>query len=207
MSGFVDLLEIVKKALEEAERDFGKINVLIAGRTGVGKSTLINSVFRGSLATTGQGEPVTQTTRLLSKQGVPLAIWDTRGLEMADIEISKATLSVLVAALTGTAGTVVAGRVVVANLVKLIPGGGAIIGGMISATTAVALTTALGEIYIASLVAVVDRASGEAPAVDAVKREFTRRVARRSARHGSLFEKFRSMADKLLGRSAVRPSA
>ncbi len=31
MSGFVDLLEIVKKALEEAERDFSKINVLIAG--------------------------------------------------------------------------------------------------------------------------------------------------------------------------------
>lgn len=93
--------------------------------------------------------------------------------------------------MTGTAGTVVAGRVVVANLVKLIPGGGAIIGGMISAT-AVALTTALGEIYVASLVAVVDLAGGEAPAVDAVKREFTRRVARRSARHGSLFEKFRS---------------
>lgn len=96
MSGFVDLLEIVKKALEEAERDFGKINVLIAGRTGVGKSTLINSVFRGSLATTGQGEPVTQTTRLLSKQGVPLAIWDTRGLEMADFAETLGELTRLV---------------------------------------------------------------------------------------------------------------
>ncbi len=65
-------------------RERGHANVLIAGRTGVGKSTLINSVFQGDFATTGQGRPVTQNTREITKEGVPLTIFDTRGLEMAD---------------------------------------------------------------------------------------------------------------------------
>ncbi len=76
--------ELAKMALEEALRERGHANVLIAGRTGVGKSTLINSVFQGNLATTGQGRPVTQNTREYTKDGFPLTIFDTRGLEMAD---------------------------------------------------------------------------------------------------------------------------
>lgn len=64
-------------------RERGQVNVLIAGRTGVGKSTLINSVFQGKFADTGQGRPVTTSTREITKEGIPLAIWDTRGLEMA----------------------------------------------------------------------------------------------------------------------------
>src|SRR6478672_9619604 len=74
---------LAKKALEEAMRERGHANVLIAGRTGVGKSTLINSIFQGNLATTGQGRPVTQNTREITKAGIPLSIFDTRGLEMA----------------------------------------------------------------------------------------------------------------------------
>ena len=93
---FPDLTVALKKAVDEAGRDLGKVNVLIAGRSGVGKSTLVNSVFRGRLATTGQGEPVTKTTRLISKQGVPLAIWDTRGLEMADFDATLGELTRLV---------------------------------------------------------------------------------------------------------------
>ena len=76
--------ELAKMAFEEALRERGHANVLIAGRTGVGKSTLINSVFQGNLATTGQGRPVTQNTREYTKAGFPLTIFDTRGLEMAD---------------------------------------------------------------------------------------------------------------------------
>ena len=70
--------------LEEAYEERGYANVLIAGRTGVGKSTLINSVFQGNLAKTGQGRPVTENTREITKEGVPLSVFDTRGLEMAD---------------------------------------------------------------------------------------------------------------------------
>lgn len=74
----------VKDALKGAFKERGHINILIAGRTGVGKSTLINSVFQGEFATTGQGRPVTQNTREIKKEGIPLSIFDTRGLEMAD---------------------------------------------------------------------------------------------------------------------------
>ena len=81
--------DLAKKALEEALRERGHANVLIAGRTGVGKSTLINSIFQGNLATTGQGRPVTQNTREITKDGIPLSIFDTRGLEISDVASSK----------------------------------------------------------------------------------------------------------------------
>ncbi len=78
-----DIAGVTKKALEDAICERGQVNVLIAGRTGVGKSTLINSIFQGKFADTGQGRPVTTSTREITKEGIPLAIWDTRGLEMA----------------------------------------------------------------------------------------------------------------------------
>ena len=381
MEKSLDLAAAVKIAIEEARRDMGKVNVLIAGRTGVGKSTLINSIFHGRLAATGQGEPVTRTTRLFSKEGVPLAIWDTRGLEMSDfddtlneltqlveqrakepepqdhihvawlclhedgrrvepaetklcralaqhmpvlgvitkarsddgfrdevqrllpetknvvriraiaekfddsdhslppmglddlveltaavlpegirrafvaaqmvslrqkaqqahavigaaatsaaaaaavpipfadavilvpiqvsmlagvsvvfgLDTSKAFLGVLVATATGATGTTLAGRAIVTNLLKFIPGGGQVVGGTLSAATAAALTTVLGEIYIASLVAVFTRTGGEVPEVDAVKQEFTKRV--KAAMDDSFFGKLKSAASRWLGHS------
>ena len=88
---------VVKKALEEALRERGHANVLIAGRTGVGKSTLINSVFQGQFATTGQGRPVTQNTREIHKEGVPLTIFDTRGLEMGEFATTLTELKAFAA--------------------------------------------------------------------------------------------------------------
>ena len=49
----IDFGKLIKEKLEEAYEERGHANVLIAGRTGVGKSTLINSIFQGNLATTG----------------------------------------------------------------------------------------------------------------------------------------------------------
>lgn len=86
----------IKDALREALRERGHVNVLIAGRTGVGKSTLINSVFQGNFATTGQGRPVTQNTREIKKEGIPLSIFDTRGLEMADFSETLDALKSLI---------------------------------------------------------------------------------------------------------------
>lgn len=76
------IFQEVDKAFVEALGQRGHVNVLIAGKTGVGKSTLINAVFQGDLATTGQGRPVTDNTREITKEGIPVAIFDTRGLEM-----------------------------------------------------------------------------------------------------------------------------
>ena len=58
------------------------LNIIVAGKTGVGKSTLINSVFRENLAETGMGKPVTDHMRKISKKGIPLSIYDTRGFEL-----------------------------------------------------------------------------------------------------------------------------
>lgn len=77
------LLNAVKGAIDDAMKNQGHMNILIAGRTGVGKSTLINAIFSGNMAETGQGRPVTTSTREVSKTGIPVSIWDTRGLEMA----------------------------------------------------------------------------------------------------------------------------
>jgi uncharacterized protein (DUF697 family)/GTP-binding protein EngB required for normal cell division len=79
----VQLASVIKQKVEEAMRDRGHATVLIAGRSGVGKSTLINAVFQGRLAETGQGRPVTQEIREYEKPGLPISLIDTRGLELA----------------------------------------------------------------------------------------------------------------------------
>jgi uncharacterized protein (DUF697 family)/GTPase SAR1 family protein len=80
----IDFAELLKQKLHEAIERRGRINILIAGKTGVGKSTLINAVFQGNLAETGDGSPITKTTREIKKEGIPLSIYDTRGLEICD---------------------------------------------------------------------------------------------------------------------------
>lgn len=69
-------------AIAERIKNLSKLNIIVAGKTGVGKSTLINGVFREKLAETGMGKPVTAHMRKLTKKGVPLAIYDTRGFEL-----------------------------------------------------------------------------------------------------------------------------
>lgn len=78
-----DVGSAIEEAVQRAFRERGRVNVLIVGRSGVGKSTLINAVFDGNLAETGQGRPVSTGTREITKEGLPLTILDTRGLEMA----------------------------------------------------------------------------------------------------------------------------
>jgi len=82
----------IEEAIDSAFKGSGKINVIIAGKTGVGKSTLINTVFRGDLARTGSGRPVTQGTEEISKQGHPVTIIDTKGLELKDYDAIAAEL-------------------------------------------------------------------------------------------------------------------
>src|SRR5690625_2989354 len=87
-----NLDEILTEAINKATTDRGHMNILIAGRTGVGKSTLINTVFQKNLAETGQGRPVTKGTREITKEGVPITIFDTRGLEMSEFGETLAEL-------------------------------------------------------------------------------------------------------------------
>lgn len=69
-------------AIAEKIKNLNTLNIIVAGKTGVGKSTLINAVFRDKLAETGMGKPVTDHMSKISKKGIPLAIYDTRGFEL-----------------------------------------------------------------------------------------------------------------------------
>ena len=82
---FIDIDKIAQEAIDaiaEKIKNLNTLNIIVAGKTGVGKSTLINSVFRDKLAETGMGKPVTDHMRKISKKGIPLAIYDTRGFEL-----------------------------------------------------------------------------------------------------------------------------
>ena len=79
-----DFMGMIEQAICEAKKNIGQFNIIIVGRTGVGKSTLINTIFQGRMAATGQGKPVTKETRLYTKKGIPLAIYDTRGIELKE---------------------------------------------------------------------------------------------------------------------------
>jgi uncharacterized protein (DUF697 family)/GTP-binding protein EngB required for normal cell division len=74
--------KVIRERVEQAMKERGHATVLVAGRSGVGKSTLINAVFQGQLAETGHGRPVTQEIREYTKPGIPISLIDSRGLEL-----------------------------------------------------------------------------------------------------------------------------
>ncbi|MBF9885371.1 50S ribosome-binding GTPase, partial [Clostridioides difficile] len=83
MQDFDFISETIKKFQSDLE-NMDKVNILVVGKTGVGKSTLINNIFREELAETGIGRPVTQHLKKISKEGLPINLYDTKGLELEE---------------------------------------------------------------------------------------------------------------------------
>lgn len=84
--------------IAEKIKNLKTLNIIVAGKTGVGKSTLINSVFRDNLAEVGVGKPVTTHMCKITKKGIPLAIYDTRGFELGkevQAEVKKEILDTI----------------------------------------------------------------------------------------------------------------
>ncbi|WP_374443223.1 GTPase [Stella sp.] len=73
-------------------------NVLVCGKSGVGKSTLVNAVFGRDLARTGIGDPVTERAQWYGEEGFPVRLLDTRGLEPGDYAGSRAALEAAILA-------------------------------------------------------------------------------------------------------------
>ena len=74
-------------------------NIMVAGITGTGKSTLINAVFGSQMAATGSGRPVTEQIHEYKNEDIPIRIWDTVGLELDNIktELSIKTIKKTIA--------------------------------------------------------------------------------------------------------------
>jgi len=78
--------ESVLQIKENFKNDMGKVNIIIAGKSGVGKSTLINSIFHENLVSVGTGMPITQGIKEYKKEGFPLSLIDTKGIELDNYE-------------------------------------------------------------------------------------------------------------------------
>ena len=70
------------------------------------------------------------------------------------LDINKSIITAFVSSALGTGGATIAGKTIAANLLKLVPGAGTVLGGTISGATAGVITTALGEAYIVLMEAI-----------------------------------------------------
>lgn len=77
-----DIAQEILDLTEKEIKNLAPVNILMVGKSGVGKSTLINSVFRERIADTGIGKPVTKHLQKITREDVPITIYDTRGLEL-----------------------------------------------------------------------------------------------------------------------------
>jgi uncharacterized protein (DUF697 family)/GTPase SAR1 family protein len=74
--------EAFENAFADAELAIGRFNLAVFGKTGVGKSTLVNAIFGEAVAATGIGKPVTMGSHLYVHRTGKLGIYDTQGLEV-----------------------------------------------------------------------------------------------------------------------------
>jgi len=78
-----------EEAKKEVYKNKSKLNIVLFGATGVGKSSLVNAVFGDDIVKAGAGEPVTQFIEKIEIPSKGLTLWDTKGIEAKDYEGTK----------------------------------------------------------------------------------------------------------------------
>jgi uncharacterized protein (DUF697 family) len=76
-----DLEAMFAQRLHEAFASLGCFNLAVFGKTGVGKSTLVNAIFGADVAETGVGRPVTKGLVYHRHPGGYFGVYDSEGFE------------------------------------------------------------------------------------------------------------------------------
>lgn len=85
-----DLERFFREGLSQALGGKAQLNVMLAGRVGVGKSTLVNAIFGEPIAPTGVGPSITRSIQRYVRPNLPISVYDTPGIELG-IEAGQLT--------------------------------------------------------------------------------------------------------------------
>jgi len=81
-----------EKIKEETDDNKYKLNIVLFGATGVGKSSLVNAFFGDDIVEYGVGKPVTQFLEKIEIKSKGITLWDTKGIESKDYKNTKEML-------------------------------------------------------------------------------------------------------------------
>ncbi|CAM4041158.1 GTPase [Psychrobacter arenosus] len=76
-------------ARKESYENKPKLNIVLFGATGVGKSALVNAMFGKNIVESGVGKPITQFLEKVEIQSKGLMLWDTKGIEAKDYDNTR----------------------------------------------------------------------------------------------------------------------
>lgn len=85
MENETNLSEKLQEEFVKLQQEIQKPNILIAGATGVGKSSLINMIFGDNVAVIGTGKPVTQKIDVYESAQSDVRIFDSKGYEVGEM--------------------------------------------------------------------------------------------------------------------------
>lgn len=92
---YQDLEDHFEREYRAYRESIKKPNILLVGATGAGKSSLINTIFGRSIASSGAGRPVSRNIQHYHHQDLDVVLYDSRGYEVGEEKISQFKTEVL----------------------------------------------------------------------------------------------------------------
>lgn len=84
MSEEMDWSKKLEEEYRQLQESIKKPNILLAGATGAGKSSLVNMIFGEELAAVGIGKPVTKQIDVYEDNEIDVRIFDSKGYELGE---------------------------------------------------------------------------------------------------------------------------